>query len=61
MTLYDFIYLALENYYECVIWDCTKECNIYEGTLDEIPSKLLNREFSSWEITEDGKIGLNID
>ena len=60
MNLYDFILLALEDYFKCVIWDCNKRCVVFEGELSDIPDKYLNMDLGSWEITEDGKIGLNI-
>lgn len=60
MILYDFINLALENYFECEIFDCNKGCVVFKGTLDDIPDEYMDRDFASWEIM-DGKIGLNID
>ena len=60
MTLQDFVDMAIDNYYDCYVWDNKKEHNVFRGTLDDIPDELLECEFSSWEI-EDGKIGLNIN
>lgn len=60
MTLQDFIDMAIENYYDCYVWDCVKEEKVFEGTLYDIPDELLECEFSSWEI-DGGKIGLNIN
>lgn len=61
MTLRDFIWYALETYYECRIWDSNREEDVFIGTINEIPEKLMNRTFGSWELTDDGKIGINID
>ena len=60
MILQDFVDMAIDNYYDCYVWDNKKEEEVFRGTLDDIPDELLECEFSSWEI-EDGKIGLNIN
>ena len=60
MTLYDFIEMAIDNYYECYVWDNNKEENVFEGTIDDIPDGLLEHKITSWEI-KNGKIGFNID
>lgn len=60
MTLQTFIEMAMETYYDCYIWDYEKQERVFEGTLDDIPEELLEREFSSFEI-DGGKIGLNIN
>ena len=60
MTLQEFIDMAIENYYDCYVWDCDKEENVFEGKLYDIPDELLESEFSSWEIDGE-KIGLNIN
>ena len=60
MTLQDFIDMAIDNYYDCYVWDNEKEEEVFKGTIDDIPDELLGCEFSSWEI-ENGKIGLNIN
>lgn len=60
MTLGDFVEMAIDNVYDCYVWDTEKEQNVYEGVLAEIPDELLEAEFISWEI--DGcRIGLNIN
>lgn len=60
MTLYDFVNMAIDNYYDCYVWDNEKEENVFDGTIDDIPDELLSMPFTSWEI-EGGKIGLNIN
>ena len=60
LTLQDFIEMAIDNYYDCYVWDNDKEEEVFRGTLDDIPDELLECEFSSWEI-DGGKIGLNIN
>lgn len=60
MTLGEFVEMAIDNVYDCYVWDNEKEENVFEGTLSEIPDDLLEAEFSSWEI-ERNKIGLNIN
>ena len=60
ITLYDFVNMAIEKYYDCHVWDAEKEEVVYRGSIDEIPEELLDMPFSSWEI-EDGKIVLNIN
>ena len=59
MELYDFIEMAIDNYYSCYVWDTNKEENIFVGELADIPDELLNHEVVSWEMS-DGKIGFNI-
>ncbi len=59
MTLQDFVEMALDNIYDCYIWDNNKEKEIFRGMLSDIPDELLDREFSSWEI-ERNTIGFNI-
>lgn len=60
ITLGEFVDMAIDNIYDCYVWDNEKEKNVFEGTLSEIPDDLLEAEFSSWEI-ERNKIGLNIN
>lgn len=60
MTLYDFINMAIDNYYNCYIWDSKKGENVFEGEISGIPDELLEHEIASWEIKND-KIGFNID
>ena len=60
MTLYNFIEMAVDNYYECYVWDNNKEEDVFEGRIDDIPDELLEHEITSWEVTN-GKIGFNID
>lgn len=60
ITLQDFIEMAIENYYDCYVWDNEKEKEVFKGIIDDIPDELLEYEFSSWEIYN-GKIGLNIN
>lgn len=52
--------MALDNSYECYIWDNEQEENIYAGTLGEIPDDLLEAEVTSWEL-EGNKIGFNVN
>lgn len=52
--------MAIDNTYDCYIWDNEKEKNVFEGMLRDIPDELLELDFSSWE-TEGDKIGLNIN
>lgn len=60
MTLQDFVDMAIENYYDCYVWDSEKEEEVFRGTLNDIPDELLECEILSWEI-DGGKIGLNIN
>lgn len=60
MTLYDFIEMAVDAYYDCYVWDNNQEENIFVGKIENISDELLEREITSWEISE-GKIGFNID
>ena len=60
MTLQDFIDMAIDNYYDCYVWDNEKEEQVFCGELADIPEDFLEQEFSSWEL-ENGKIGLNIN
>lgn len=60
ITLGEFVEMAIDNVYDCYVWDNEKEKNVFEGILSGIPDNLLEAEFSSWEI-ERNKIGLNIN
>ena len=60
MTLQDFVEMAMENYYDCYIWDYQNNEKVFEGIIADIPDELLEQEFSSWEIGN-GKIGFNIN
>lgn len=60
MTLYDFIEMAVDTYYDCYIWDNNQEKNIFVGKIEDVPDELLEREITSWEMSE-SKIGFNID
>ena len=60
MTLQDFIDMAIDNYYDCYIWDNDNEEQVFCGELVDIPEEFLEQEFSSWEI-DNGRIGLNIN
>ena len=60
MTLQDFIDMAIDNYYDCYIWDNEKEEQVFCGEMVDIPEELLDQDFSSWEI-DNGRIGLNIN
>lgn len=59
LTLQDFTNMALDDYYDCCIWDNRKEENVFIGIIGDIPEELLNENFFSWEIQE-GKILMNI-
>lgn len=66
MTVRDFLELAVENYEEIILCDCTEGAeNIYTGTIynalhseaEEI-EEALDAEISSWDM-EDGILCLN--
>ena len=60
MTLQDFIDMAIDNYYDCYVWDNEKEEQVFCGELADIPEELLAQEFTSWDI-DHGRIGFNIN
>lgn len=60
MILNELAEMALDNTYECYIWDNEQEENIYTGILADIPDDLLEAEVTSWEL-EANKIGFNIN
>ncbi len=60
MTIYEFIEMAIDNIYDCYIWDNDLEKEIFKGMLCDIPDDLQEKEFSSWEI-EGNAIGFNIN
>lgn len=60
ITLQDFIDMAIDNYYDCYVWDNEKEEQVFCGELVDIPEELLEQEFSSWE-NDNGRIGFNIN
>lgn len=59
MTLGEFVEMAIDNVYNCYVWDNKNGENVFEGTLLSIPDYLLESDFLSWEI-EGNRIGLNI-
>jgi hypothetical protein len=60
MTLYDLVHYAIDNYYECYVYDCDKEENVFEGEISDIPEELLECNLGSWELNFNGTIGFNI-
>lgn len=60
MTLYDFVEMAIDDYYECYVWDDIREENVFKGVISDIPNELLEQDITSWEIYK-GRIGLNIN
>lgn len=62
MELSNFIELAVESNTACYIWDNEKEENVYEGTLEDIPEDVKDTAYlTSWEISDNGVIGFNVD
>ena len=59
-TLQDFVEMAIDNCYDCYIWDNEKEEEVFCGEMVDIPEELLEQEFTSWEI-DNGRIGFNIN
>lgn len=45
LTLQDFTNMALDDYYDCCIWDNRKEENVFIGIIRDIPEELLNENF----------------
>ncbi len=60
MTIGDFVEMAIDNIYNCYVWDNEREEKIFRGILCDIPDDLLTEEFSSWEM-ENNSIGFNIN
>lgn len=60
MTIGDFVEMAIDDIYNCYIWDTEKEEEVFEGPLSNIPNDLLEEEFTSWEL-EKNMIGFNIN
>ena len=60
ITLQDFVEMAIDNWYDCYIWDNEKEEEVFCGEMVDIPEELLEQEFTSWEI-DNGRIGFNIN
>ena len=60
ITLQDFVEMAIDNCYDCYIWDNEKEEELFCGEMVDIPEELLEQEFTSWEI-DNGRIGFNIN
>lgn len=60
ITLQDFVEMAIDDCYSCYVWDNEKEEQVFCGEMVDIPEKLLEQEFTSWEI-DSGRIGFNIN
>lgn len=60
VTLQDVVEMAIDNIYNCYVWDNEKETEVFRGMLSDIPDELLEQELMSWEIEKDA-IGFNIN
>jgi hypothetical protein len=64
-TIYDFVNLCCEkNSLEIIVYDLSKEVNVYEGEYRNIPFMYKNMEILSWELTtrnDEQCICFNID
>lgn len=60
MTIGEFIEMAIDDIYDCYVWDNEKEEEIFNGMLCDVPDDLLEEIFSSWEL-EKNAIGFNIN
>lgn len=61
ITVNEFLGMALDNNFEFVIYDFSKEKNIFESRNDEeMPDDIGEMYVESWNINN-GKIELNVD
>lgn len=60
-TLGDIICLAIEQNYNCEIWNVNTETIIYNGKLNDIPYNILNMNLMAWEILDNGFIQFDVE
>lgn len=60
MKLYEFLNMAVEETYDCYIYDNEKEEDVFVGMISDIPDELLIADMTSWEMYN-GTIGFNVD
>ena len=60
ITLREFVDLAVDDIYDCYIYDNEEKNNVFKGMLCDIPDDLLDAVVSSWEFDDCG-IGININ
>lgn len=61
ITVNEFLGMALDNNFEFVIYDFSKEKNIFESRNDEeMPEEIEDMFVESWNINN-GRIELNVD
>lgn len=60
ITVNEFLGMALDNYFEFVIYDFTAERNIFESrTEEELPDEIGEMYVESWNLVN-GRIELNV-
>lgn len=52
MKVEEMIGYAVDDVFECEIWDCDDEEVLYEGWANELPSHFLDARICSWELNE---------
>ena len=61
MTVYDFLFLALEDYYSCAVYDFAKNDSVFDGTIEDVKdSEFSDYEILSFDIFDNGKLTVNI-
>jgi len=60
ITVRDFVELATDSVFRCVVYDLIKEDFVYIGFLSDIPEEYLDLELCSWDVAC-GKMCFNVE
>lgn len=62
ITVYEFLNMALDNNFNFIIYDFSKQTNIFDSQKDEvIPTEIEDMVVVSWNLNDDAnKIELNV-
>lgn len=63
ITVYEFLNMALDNNFNFVIYDFSKETNIFDSQKDEdMPTEIEDMDVISWNLNDgENRIELNVD
>ena len=56
----DFVELATDDVFRCIVYDLIKEYFVYDGVLSDIPEEYLDLELCSWDVVC-GKMCFNVE
>lgn len=63
ITVYEFLNMAFDNNFNFVIYDFSKETNIFDSQKDEdMPTEIEDMDVISWNLNDgENRIELNVD